>query len=230
MQPLDLIKTARRLSDPRGSKKPRQSDLKRAVSTAYYAIFHTLCRNCADCLIGKTKASRSEPAWRQAYRAVEHSHAKNQCKNKAILAKFPQDIQNFAELFTALQEKRHAADYDPLSRFDKLEANGMADAAERAINRFHKANIKDRRAFAAWTAMKTRNNRAPASVHSRTTFSYAATTSRVSAPTSKPYSPIRPTGVTSAAVPVSQHCSTLPALPAGCGAHAPQPRALAAVR
>ncbi len=96
MQPLDLIKTARRLSSPRGSKKPRQSDLKRAVSTAYYAMFHAMCRNCADCLIGKTKALRSEPAWRQAYRAVEHSHAKNQCKNKAILAKFPQDIQHFA--------------------------------------------------------------------------------------------------------------------------------------
>lgn len=156
MQPCDLITTARRLSSPRGSKKPRQSDLKRAVSTAYYAMFHTLCRNCADCLIGGPNSDRSEPAWRQAYRAVDHSHAKNQCKNKAILAKFPQDIQHFSRQFTILQEKRYAADYDPLSRFDKADANKMADSAERAIKRFREVNIKHRRAFAAWTAMKTR--------------------------------------------------------------------------
>ncbi|MCY4185677.1 MAG: hypothetical protein OXC82_09925 [Rhodobacteraceae bacterium] len=37
MQPLDLISTARRLVG-----KPRQADLKRALSTAYYALFHAL--------------------------------------------------------------------------------------------------------------------------------------------------------------------------------------------
>lgn len=154
--PLDLIQTARRLARSEVSKKPRQSDLKRAVSTAYYAMFHALCRNCADCLIGGTNADRSAPAWRQAYRAVEHRFSKNQCGNKAVVAKFPQEIEDFANLFETLQSKRHSADYDPTSRFFLQDAETFIDAAELAIKEFKSSGIKDRRAFAAWTTMKNR--------------------------------------------------------------------------
>jgi len=154
---LNIVKTARRLARFGDSRRPRQSDLKRAVSTAYYAMFHALCRNCADCLIGGTNAARSEPAWRQAYRAVEHRFAKNQCANGEIIGKFPKEIEDFANAFKSLQEKRHAADYDPFSRFTLTEVNTSIDAAEAAIRKFQKTPIRDRRAFAAWTTMKNRS-------------------------------------------------------------------------
>ena len=39
--------------------RPRQSDLKRAISTAYYALFHALALMCADILA--TQAGRENP-------------------------------------------------------------------------------------------------------------------------------------------------------------------------
>ena len=43
----ELIPTARRLANV-NVRRPRQADLKSAVSTAYYALFHTLAKECAD--------------------------------------------------------------------------------------------------------------------------------------------------------------------------------------
>ena len=84
MQPHDLIASARKLLGEGQVGSPRQSDLKRAQSTACYAMFHALCRNCADTVVGKTKANRSQRAWIQAYRAMDHKHAKKQCKNSNV--------------------------------------------------------------------------------------------------------------------------------------------------
>lgn len=157
-QPLDYIRSARKLIGRGHSRRPRQSDLRRAISTAYYAMFHTLCINCADCLIGGTRAARSDRAWRQAYRAIEHGFAKSQCKNGSILARFPREVEDFAQAFVTLQEKRHDADYDPFARFSLTDAINAIDQAEGAIRGFKGVSISDRRAFAAWTAMKHRNS------------------------------------------------------------------------
>lgn len=156
MKPLDLIRTASRLAKSGGSRKPRQSDLKRAISTAYYAMFHALCRNCADCLIGGTNSDRSAPAWRQAYRAVGHGYAKSQCMKNEVIRRFPNEVQDFATLFHSLQAKRHSADYDPGSKFTKSDVTEAIRAADLAIRQFQNAHKRDRRAFAAWTAMKNR--------------------------------------------------------------------------
>ncbi len=156
MQPLDLIKTARRLA--RGSRRPRQSDLKRALSTAYYAMFHCMCRQCADLLVGGAQSDRSPEAWNQAYRAVEHGFAKNQCKNTTIMRRFPREVEDFARLFIELQENRHAADYDPDSRFTRFGVNVEIDRAEQAIKSLRRVATKDRRAFAVWVVMKKRND------------------------------------------------------------------------
>ena len=156
MRPRDLVVTARKLLR-KGQKGPmRQSDLKRALSTAYYAMFHALCWNCSDSFIGKTKSSRSQPAWRQAYRAVDHGFAKNQCKNGAIMVRFPQEFQDFANKFVELQERRHAADYDPFSKFTRRGVYTAIDAADAAIKELEASANKDKRAFAAWTVMKNR--------------------------------------------------------------------------
>ena len=157
MRPLDLTDSARKLLGKGQMGPPRQSDLKRALSTAYYAMFHALCWNCADSFIGKTKASRSQPAWKQAYRAIEHGFAKHQCKNNSVMEKFPTGIQDFANQFVELQEKRHQADYDPFSKFTRHDVLTAIDAAVVAIGKLQASNIKDKRAFAAWTVMRNRS-------------------------------------------------------------------------
>ena len=137
--------------------KPSQVVLRRALSTAYYAMFHMLAKCGADLLVGGSGAGRSNEAWRQVYRALEHGVAKSACKNATTLSKFPREIEDFGNVFVTMQEKRHKADYDPAARFYKSSVIQDINAAEQAIKGFDAADIKDRRAFAAYVLFKTRN-------------------------------------------------------------------------
>ncbi|MCY4171266.1 MAG: hypothetical protein OXF08_06655 [Bacteroidetes bacterium] len=51
MDPLHFIRTAKKLARGRGGK-PQQVDLRRAVSTNYYGLFHCVANAYADSLIG----------------------------------------------------------------------------------------------------------------------------------------------------------------------------------
>jgi hypothetical protein len=73
-----LLGTARRLAKA-SVGRPRQSDLKRAISTAYCALFHEVARNGADRLVG-TGQDPADKAWRHTYRALNHGDARNACK------------------------------------------------------------------------------------------------------------------------------------------------------
>ncbi len=75
-----------------------------------------------------------------------------------MLARFPKEIEDFANMFETLQAKRHAADYDPFSRFTLQDVRTLISTAEAAIRKFQASAIKDRRAFAAWTTMKNRSD------------------------------------------------------------------------
>jgi hypothetical protein len=74
-----------------------------------------------------------------------------------MIAKFPQDIQDFANVFLTLQQKRHIADYDPVAKFFKSSVTADIDQAEAAINVFKTVNVKDRRAFCAYVLLRERN-------------------------------------------------------------------------
>ena len=127
------------------------------MSTAYYAVFHQLCRTTADTFIGGGGSNRSKQAWAQAYRAVDHRAAKDKCnKNTTVMSQFPTEIQDLANAFVALQQARHKADYDPLHRLTRSEVKAEIDRVEQVIKDFNKASKKDRRAFAAWITLKTR--------------------------------------------------------------------------
>ena len=72
------------------------------------------------------------------------------------MQQFPVEIRNFADEFVTMQEKRHLADYDPVSRFRLNDVIVAIDAAELAIKQLRKCSMKDRRAFAAWVMMVKR--------------------------------------------------------------------------
>ena len=153
LRPLDLIDTASLLVASK--KKPSQANLRRAVSTVYYALFHCLARSCADLMIGSTGADRSKHAWQQAYRAMDHAFAKSACKNDKI-TQFPQPIEDFANAFVTMQEKRHLADYDPFENFTKSAVTQDIATVKQTIIDFGSAPIKDRRAFCAFVLFKRR--------------------------------------------------------------------------
>lgn len=152
----DLLDQARTLL---GTKKgaPRQADLRRAVASAHYAVFHHLVRSCADHIAGKSRRKTAE--YRLVYRSFQHSHLRSICdeaKKTSLparlttacgLGSFGTELRECAELFITLQDTRHAADYDPQERFSKLLAEQLITDAVTAILRFEAAPEQERRAL-----------------------------------------------------------------------------------
>lgn len=155
LQPLDLLRTAESLIVG-GSGASSQANLRRATSTVYYTQFHHLAKAGADLFVGATKAVRSRGAWRQTYRALEHRSAKAACADKKLLELFPQAIADYAFAFLTMQEKRHAADYDPYTRLTKSEVRSDIELVRQVIAEFDASAVKDRRAFIALVLFKKR--------------------------------------------------------------------------
>jgi uncharacterized protein (UPF0332 family) len=121
---------------------PRQAYLRRAVSTAYYAVFHALLTRVATTFV-KTGFRKSQALF---YRSLEHKTAKTRCikSGKARLDisekdffgfdSFPGEIRNFANEFVRLQELRHACDYDPDFRIAKARVVAAIAKAREAID------------------------------------------------------------------------------------------------
>ena len=158
MNPEDLIRIARGLAGGAiggNIGRPRQAELRRAVSAAYYALFHALARCCADTLVGATPASRSQTAWTQTYRALEHGYAKNQCVRPAM-GRFPPEIQAFGRAFSEMQRNRTIADYATESDLTRAETIRLIDWTEQAIANFANAPVSDRRAFSVYVLLRVR--------------------------------------------------------------------------
>ncbi len=132
------------------------ASLCRAISSTYYAVFHCLAYESANLLIGGSKTLRSDAAWRQVYRSLEHGLAKAKCKNTRIIGQFPAAIIDFADCFVSMQERRHAADYDPFFRVGKSQVRADIAYSRVAIANFIACQAKDKRAFCAYVLLKDR--------------------------------------------------------------------------
>ena len=159
MSPANLIATARTLvgaSSQETDPEQSQTHLKRAVSTAYYAMFHAVCANAAALLPDEIDEPAAPAAWLQAYRGPEHTHVRNQCRNAGLMAPFPPDIRNFAHSIVQIQSHRNQADYNPRSDFSRFDVLEIIDDAERAINQLSSASAAIRRAFAITILLRNR--------------------------------------------------------------------------
>ena len=156
MLPADLVATAQLLAEAQGPGALRQSDLKRAQSTAYYALFHALCRNCADTWVGTINSNRSNRAWQQAYRAINHGPARSKCGNKEVMNEFPESIREFAATFVDMQIERTLADYDPATRLRRYEVLNNIRKVELALERFRDSDTRDKTAFTVWVTIQKR--------------------------------------------------------------------------
>ena len=67
------------------------------------------------------------------------------------------DIRTFAVLFVDMQHKRQMADYDPYGRWHKSEVAEDIDAAADIVATFERVPVQDRRAFAVYVLLRSRN-------------------------------------------------------------------------
>ncbi|MEH3145538.1 MAG: hypothetical protein PGN34_09335 [Methylobacterium frigidaeris] len=125
----DLIEIAESLANQQGRPLLRQTALRRAVSSAYYAVFHAVCAVCADELVGRSKVALSEPI----YRSIDHGLARKRLNGPAVRPIDP-SLPRVGVIFAELQEQRHAADYSPPQPlFSRTRALALIDQAREAV-------------------------------------------------------------------------------------------------
>jgi uncharacterized protein (UPF0332 family) len=154
INPDHLFEQAASLISPQAGR-PRQVDIRRAVSAAYYAIFHAIITAAADQFIGVT--NRGESRYGLAYRSVDHGWLRKLCeevqksslsvkfKSYAPSAGFGANMAAFAA--ATLQQRRHAADYDVMIRMNKSDASVAIATARAAVSRFSATSPPERLAF-----------------------------------------------------------------------------------
>ncbi len=125
------------------STKPKQASLRRAVSSAYYALFHLLVEEGASELV-------ANPELRHLVRrAFDHGEMKDAAKSFSsgnlpsnLAATFgavvPSDLQDVARAFITLQEARHDADYNLTVRFYRTTAQDYLRQAHCAIDAWNR--------------------------------------------------------------------------------------------
>lgn len=136
------------------TKRPTQSEIRRSISSSYYAVFHALARTCANALVGKTPSRRPNKAWIEVYRGLSHGVCQKAC-SQASKVSFPDSIHNFADCFQQLQEVRHRADYDPSTKFEKKDAETWFELAQLSITSLRAASNVDKKAFATWVLISS---------------------------------------------------------------------------
>ncbi len=147
----DLLDIAVDLARREQAGRPKQASLRRAISTAYYAIFHALAYLCADELVGWAKPWE---VFTPIYRSLEHGRAKETFKR--ISGRHGADAV-IGQTFILLQERRHAADYDPSPfPFGRAETLDLIEQARQAIARIAMLTDEERLLVATQLIARTR--------------------------------------------------------------------------
>jgi uncharacterized protein (UPF0332 family) len=157
LNPDHLFDQAEKLTAPPPAGPPRQVDLRRAISAAYYGVFHYVVRAAADEVVGITQ--RASPRYTLVYRSADYRALRDLCteaKKQQLSARYhryaPQNgfganVQAFATAVVELQEKRHSADYDPSVRVRTSDARLAIATARSAVRRFENAPATQRKSF-----------------------------------------------------------------------------------
>ena len=155
----NLIELARAIAQNPLPDDPHDTHLRRATSSAYYAMFHCLAESCASLIAGAYPDDVSESAWTQAYRALDHSTAPNKSRNRnrQIFDRFSPAIKRFVATLVELKAKRENADYNPTQTFNYDDVIIDIDNAADAIDQFEKIPETERRNFAVFLLLPIRH-------------------------------------------------------------------------
>lgn len=144
------------------AQRPKQANLRRAVSSAYYAVFHYLIHEACCVQIG---TQHSQIPFRYALgRAFTHAVMKQACTSfgggtlkDAVIKGLPRNplgnyviptaIQDIAATFAELQEKRHLADYDLTERFRRSDVLALIEQVRNDVKNFATLPPSDHKKF-----------------------------------------------------------------------------------
>ena len=131
----DLLQQAYHLATWEGPK-PSQASLRRAVSTAYCALFHMLIKQASLRWQGSLEAKTG------LERGFAHGLMKNVSRQfgkptwedwHGSLQTVPQALRKVAQAFVVLQEERHTADYDNHLQWSPSDVQASLNRARSAF-------------------------------------------------------------------------------------------------
>ncbi|MCJ2020847.1 MULTISPECIES: hypothetical protein [unclassified Methylobacterium] len=132
-----LLEIAVHLTSVRGRRIVEQAAFRRALSSAYYAVFHCLCQICCD---GLRLWTASADEIELVYRNLEHNRARDVLASSKTRA-LHQDISVVADVFIALRRWREDADYSQPGRLGgeqklltRTETRTLIAAAEETVS------------------------------------------------------------------------------------------------
>jgi hypothetical protein len=137
-------------------RNPSQANLRRAISAAYYGLFHTIALAAADMFIGQS--NRSTDQYDSVYRSLEHSRLFQLCKNEGQAKRWGDDFHKFADAVVQLRQARENADYS--SQVTEYPSNAAAKVAvaREAVIRFKAVAAADRLTFLTMLLFKPRKS------------------------------------------------------------------------
>lgn len=122
----DLLEQASHLAD-RETARPKQASLRRAISAAYYALFHLLSSEAASIAAPASPINLRA----QVQRALIHEEMKNACAGirsgnpnlifLQLAGRPSENLTRVATAFVELQDARYEADYNVIASFTRIE-------------------------------------------------------------------------------------------------------------
>jgi uncharacterized protein (UPF0332 family) len=137
--PEDLLQQAYDLANKEPTD-PKQASLRRAVSAAYYALFHLLI----DEAVGKWTVERHRS---KLARTFDHHKMKGICDEvlksvKSAGHDLP-ELSTVANVFIQLQQHRETADYDNSRQWSRTEVLNVLTLATDAFSAWHSISTQD---------------------------------------------------------------------------------------
>jgi hypothetical protein len=136
----DLLDQADHLA-ARERGRPKQASLRRAISSAYYSLFHLIVEDASRYLVAgsRLRAAVARSFEHQALRAaatalgdVSRRPTGTHWFRPHVNDPISPDLTFICDAFVDLQEQRHRADYDTGASFTRMEASGVVVMARRA--------------------------------------------------------------------------------------------------
>jgi hypothetical protein len=141
IRPAWLLRQAEELTGS-GRGQPRNADLRRATSAAYYALFHRIAPDAGNLVL----PDGSDREVKHAARYLSHASIRQVCawiggdKPPQHLAESVRRLQadkvitSVVAAFTKLQDERVAADYDHFADFTRPGTRVLVRQARRAVD------------------------------------------------------------------------------------------------
>ena len=137
-------------------RRPKQANLRRAVSAAYYALFHFLIEESTLLTVGTANTAKSlrqlvgrgfsHTAMRSASTEMGKSTPIDLLKSfwphYAVASSV--ELQKLARAFVILQQERHRADYDLSRPFTRSEAEKLVEQTHDAFDNWNTLKQNDR--------------------------------------------------------------------------------------